>query len=339
MKLRSTLVSFALLFVAASAFAWPTCKGNWVQVPKGTGSTNGVIYITGDNLTFQCQVPPPVTPPVKPTPVSTSSNASSSASSAANSASNSASSSNQHQGQQQGQTANGGNASSTSSATENGNNSNNTSSVTNIAAPKVPVATAYAPSVYPTVTCFKGFGAGIQTAPIGASFGGGKIDENCAILEAAKNAQSKLAFCKVYVSNKYVKKAGVTLADCLAEPEANVALVRESVFAPPVAPLPPPIEVETPGLTVIPATEFGTCSFPKGSRLTNECKAVLDTAVIYSKKASGGYVVIEADSLTGVLKSQATLAYLKHAGVDENNIMLRLTTTRNANVAVSYSEQ
>lgn len=326
MKLRSALVSFALLFVCSAAFAWPTCKGNWVQVPRGTGSANGLIYITGDNLTFQCQTTPK--PPTDPKPTSS---ATSAANSSSNSAASSSSTANQSQGQQQGQTqtATGGNA------TENGNNSNN--SVTNIAAPKIPVNTAYAPSVYPTVTCFKGFGAGVQTAPFGASFGGGKIDENCAILEAAKNAQSKLAFCKVYVSNKYVKKAGVTLADCLAEPAPSVTIIRETNFAPPVAVIPPVIE--TPALTVIPATDFGVCSFPTGSRLTNECKAILDTAVIYSKKASGGYVVIEADALTGVLKTQATQKYLERAGVDGNNILIKMTKKPTTGVAVSYSEQ
>jgi hypothetical protein len=57
--------------------------------------------------------------------------------------------------------------------------------------------------------CFKGYGGGVQTMPVGVSMGAGKIDENCAILEAAGRARTLLAFCKVYISNKYVKKAGV----------------------------------------------------------------------------------------------------------------------------------
>jgi len=101
----------------------------------------------------------------------------------------------------------------------NGNGANNSSysSTTNVAADKIPVASAIAPPVIPTSPCFKGVGVGVQTMAVGASFGGGKVDENCAILEASRLAPSLIAKCKVYISNKYVKKAGVTLDDCLAE--------------------------------------------------------------------------------------------------------------------------
>jgi hypothetical protein len=148
--------------------------------------------------------------------------------------------------------------SSTSSATNNGNGSNNASysSTTNIAAPKIPVATAYAPNVYPTATCFKGISAGVQTVPVGFSFGGGKIDENCAILEAARAAKNRLAFCKVYVSNKYVSRAGVTLVDCLLDPQPPAVLETAPVVVPePVAPQPIIIYVQPTPPVVIPAPE------------------------------------------------------------------------------------
>ena len=93
---------------------------------------------------------------------------------------------------------------STSSASNNGNGngngSNNSSFSSTVEAPKIPVQTAYAPPAIPTAQCFKGMSGGAQTMAFGASFGGGKIDQNCAILEAARSAPSLLARCKVYGS-------------------------------------------------------------------------------------------------------------------------------------------
>ena len=119
---------------------------------------------------------------------------------------------NQKQGQTQSQTANGGSSSADASGNGvgNGNNSNDTT-VNN---PRQ-IATAISPEVLPTVPCFKGVGIGGQSAAFGFSFGGGKIDENCAELEAARQAPTRIARCKVYLLNKYVQKAGVTLEDCL----------------------------------------------------------------------------------------------------------------------------
>lgn len=179
----------------------------------GTSSANGAIEVTGDHLTFQCQTHQnPQGDPIQNTVTNTSnSNSSSGASSTSSATGGNAS---QKQGQSQSSENN-----NASSASNSGNNSAYNSE-TNIAAPKIPVETAYAPSIYPTVTCFKGIGAGVQTGPFGGSFGGGKIDDNCAILEAAAKAKNRLTYCKVYVSNKYVKKAGVTLADCMYDPPA-----------------------------------------------------------------------------------------------------------------------
>ncbi len=65
------------------------------------------------------------------------------------------------QGQKQGQ------QQSSSSNNTGGNSANSYSSQTNVAAPTVPVNTAFAPTQIPTVSCFKGFGAGVQTVPAG----------------------------------------------------------------------------------------------------------------------------------------------------------------------------
>ncbi len=221
---------FAVVILAcASAFAWPSCSGIWQQVPTGTSNAGGAIYVTGDHITFQCQ------PKQKPTGDPTQNiltNTSSSNSSAGASSTSSATGGNANQKQNQSQSSENNNQ---SSANNSGNNSEY-SNETNIAAPKIPVATAYAPSTYPTVTCFKSYGAGMQTMPVGVSLGGGKIDENCAILEAAAKAKNRLSYCKVYVSNKYVKKAGVTLEDCMQEPQA-LPVVATPVVAQPTAPI------------------------------------------------------------------------------------------------------
>jgi hypothetical protein len=122
----------------------------------------------------------------------------------------------------------------TSSAANNGNNSNNSTTTINEA--KIPVNTAYAPTALPTMGCFKGFGAGVQTAQAGVSFGGGKVDENCERLEVARSygiAGSWDAYCRVMITNKYSKEAGVTFADCMKR-------VTEVPAPPPAPPAPAP---------------------------------------------------------------------------------------------------
>ena len=98
-----------------------------------------------------------------------------------------------------------------SSATRgNGNNSDNSTYI-------VPrqVASAIAPSVAPTVPCFKGYSGGGQSATFGFSFGSGKIDQNCSRLESSRLAPSLVARCKIFITVKWAKQAGVTMEDCL----------------------------------------------------------------------------------------------------------------------------
>jgi hypothetical protein len=148
-------------------------------------------------------------------------------------------------------TATGGNQTQTSTSSANGNgvgngdNSNNYSSTTNV--PR-DVATAFAPTVLPTTPCFKGFSGGGQGTMFGFSFGGGKIDANCADLEASRLAPSLISRCKVYLMNKYVKAAGVTMTDCLAVPQPAAPIV---IPAPPAPQLQPVINITVPPATVI----------------------------------------------------------------------------------------
>jgi hypothetical protein len=153
---------------------------------------------------------------------------------------------NANQGQKQGQSQSSSNTNTSAlAASNNGNGSNNASysSETNIAAPKMPVSTAYAPTTLPTSPCTKGFSAGLQTLPFGGSFGANTVDKNCVILEAARNAPNILAFCKVYVTHKAVKAAGVTLADCIGpKPDPPQPVVIEKRVEVPVV-VEKPVEV------------------------------------------------------------------------------------------------
>lgn len=133
------------------------------------------------------------------------------------------------------------------SANATNNSSGNSTSVnetTNVAADKIPVNTAYSAAPYPTAQCFKGYGAGGQATMFGFSVNGGKIDENCAILETARSFDSvgeRFAGCKVKIANKYAKKAHVTLEDCM-----NVPLPVPAFTPTPVAPPAQPIVIEVP---------------------------------------------------------------------------------------------
>lgn len=258
------LVLATLCSPAAKAWNCPAGQQR-VQAPAGTPTT-APYYDVVEGIAFVCE-PIPTTPP--PSTSGSSANAASNANSTSTSNSSSqanggnatstATGGNQQQKQNQSQTATGGNATGgnasaqggTASASNNGNGSNNASysNTTNVAASKIPVASAYAPPVLPANPCFKGFGVGVQTMAVGGSFGGGKIDGNCAILETARLAPSLLAKCKVYITDKYAKAAGVTLDDCLLQEAVPV----QAEVAAPVQAVPVVVNVQPAAPVVIPA--------------------------------------------------------------------------------------
>ena len=260
--LRYLIIALAL---CSPALAW-NCTGNdiRVQVPPGTQGTGtgdapgNVVTVQG--ITFECEPPTPVTPtaPVVPPITNTNINNANSASNSAsnsNSSSNSTSSSNQNQTQKQRQTqtqtATGGNANSSSNATGgnaigNGDNANNTT----VNEAKIPVASAYAPTAFPSAPCVKSYGGGAQTMAFGASFGAGKIDPGCDERETARAFAllgSKLAACKVMIQGKEAKKAGITLEDCLGPKLVPVQVIS----AVPVQVAPAQIIVPAPSVTII----------------------------------------------------------------------------------------
>jgi hypothetical protein len=186
---------------------------------------------------------------------------------------------------------------SSAAASNNGNGSNDTSITTNVEAPKIPVSTAYAPNAYPTAPCFKGYGAGVQTMPVGISAGGGKVDENCAILETARSlalAGARPAYCQVMATDKYVKKAyGKNIQkfidDCMyQEPQPPVAQPQPPVqiFVPSGTPAaavketPTPVVQAPPAPPVEPEHLVALCTFSKAITCTNKVGPAANVGVV-----------------------------------------------------------
>jgi hypothetical protein len=250
--------------------------------------------------------------------------------------------------QKQGQT-----QSSTSSASNNGNGSNNAtySSVENVAASKIPVATAYAPVMGPTASCFKPFGGGVQTAPVGLSFGSGRIDSNCVLMEDARSfaeSGSRLAYCKIMLTKKEVKKAGITMEDCLAQPQPEAVVVPVQVSPPVAVVVPPPaVVIPTPAAIVAIPTPVkpeprsslvGICSFAEGAALACAkdqtsspqrypgvaCKRMLDEAVsLLSQNPDATLQIITAGTnknIVSVARSNNILHFFVEHGISTRQI-------------------
>jgi len=115
------ILLFALTLLSGTAFAWPACSGNWIQVPAGTSSANGAV-VTENGQTFQCQKPAP-TPTPTPTSVSNTNTNQQSQTQG------------QSQGQGQSQTANGGNAKSTATGGSVTGSGNSTVGINNTIGP------------------------------------------------------------------------------------------------------------------------------------------------------------------------------------------------------------
>ena len=150
-------------------------------------------------------------------------------------------------------TATGGNQSQSSTSSANGNgvgNGNNSDNSSTIINDQRSVASAYAPSMNATAECFKPIAGGGQGLLFGASFGGGKIDENCARLEASRQAPSIIARCKIFLTVKFAKEAGVTMDDCMPQPKL-VSVVAAPIISVPVPQPPINLTVSMPPQTIV----------------------------------------------------------------------------------------
>ena len=135
---------------------------------------------------------------------------------------------------------------SSASANGNGNNSNNYTENNPRQTPS-----AIPAFVASTASCFKGGTIAGSSAAFGFSLGGGRIDENCARLEAARIAGtfSKIVGCKTLLQNKYVVG---TLEECVGEPKTII--VEAPPVAVPVQPAPViTVNVPAPIVTIVPA--------------------------------------------------------------------------------------
>jgi hypothetical protein len=213
---------------------------------------------------------------------------------------------NSTQGQKQGQ----GQTQSSSSNNSGGNSSNSYSSNTQVDASKIPVNTAFAPTTIPTVSCFKGFGAGVQTMPVGASFGGGKIDPNCRALQTTLHAPNRVTFCKLFINLQDSKAAHITMEDCMAsEP-------KEEVVAPPPAPAPQPINIytspvaETPAPAPVAPPEYKTEMTVLPDQLMWSCTF----ANALSCKGATGPSIISVSSICKSMLLQAKKGLLANPG-------------------------
>jgi hypothetical protein len=121
----------------------------------------------------------------------------------------------QTQGQVQGQNQSN-SLTNSNTATNQGNNSTQSTAFNQVRQ----TASAIAPDTFPTSPCFKTASGAGQGAGFGFSLGAGKVDEGCDARETARilaSMGSKTAACKLIVSTKASKRAGVTLADCLID--------------------------------------------------------------------------------------------------------------------------
>ena len=300
--MKKFLAVAVLMFASCGmSLAWNCSTSGQVrvQVPTGTtgsGTGDGPGQVVVDNgLTFECETLPTSTPPSVSNTNTNNSNSTSTSTSGSTSnatggnatATGGNSTSNQTQGQKQGQSQSSNNQSAGGSVSNVGN------SVENIAAPKIPVATADAPPVFSTVNCFKGFSGGAQTAVAGLSFGGGGIDKNCAAERAAQDylaSGNRLAFCKVMVTTKQSKDAGVTLEDCMNVPVRPIVTV--SAPAPVVQPVVQPqvviVEIPMPHetVTVTPAPKPASVKHAARRKIgqPKPCYVIQDQCVVVGHK-------------------------------------------------------
>lgn len=223
-----------------------------------------------------------------------------------------------------------------SAASNNGNGANNStySSQTNVAASKIPVETAYAYAAQPTVNCASTYGAGGQGAAFGLSLSGTKIDRNCADLEAARKAPNRLSYCKVYIMNDYVRKAGVSLQDCLTMD------VTTQVITPvptPIAAVAPPIQVTVQlppveqNIATTPVRSQGDLIFVGDCRTQryNTCVAFMNKAIAMVKERHGSRIIVY-----GPLASGRALSYL-YSSLDNDQVEARLQDDQNDVISFS----
>lgn len=121
--------------------------------------------------------------------------------------------------------------SNTNSNANSGNNSDQSVTVQgdNYDAPRIPVATAYAPNIAPTAVCMGSSSAGAQGVTFGVSLGTSWTDDNCMLLEQVRTVASVIGdreiaaemMCEVKAYKEARARAGKPCGS--AQPVAAVA--------------------------------------------------------------------------------------------------------------------
>lgn len=318
---RFVIAPMVLMFASClTAFAWPTCKGQWVSVPKTT--TGGTLYSTGD-LLFQCQTP---TPPSTP---NTSSNSSSN--STANSSSSSASTSTavakqkQNQSQNQTQIATGGEATASNGDQSNAQSTSFNSTYTETR--QTPMA--YSPEAIPSAPCRSGFSGGGSTGFGAFSVGSSKRDEECDLRETARAFAllgNPEAAARILCETKGAKKAKLDQETCskvMARQQQSGNYVERTQPTILVVPVQNPQSYKT-ETVVTPGPQVSSLAVcPK---FDNPCKRALDEAVLFYKHEEGGQVSISAsprdqklaDDMRRYLSKEGVRSVITNVSEDNN---------------------
>lgn len=143
--------------------------------------------------------------------------------------SSNANSNKQAQGQQQGQAQSSRNRNDNRSSANTSNDQSVTVQGDNYDAPRIPVATAYAPNIAPTAVCMGSSSAGAQGVTFGVSFGSSWTDDNCMLLEQVRTVASVIGdreiaaemMCEVKAYKEARARAGKPCGS--AQPVAAIA--------------------------------------------------------------------------------------------------------------------
>jgi hypothetical protein len=191
---------------------------------------------------------------------------------------------------------------------------------------------------------------------VGGSLGFGHVDKNCAILETARAGAlygNKMAFCKVYLKDKYVKQSGLTLDECLVTPQLTpqpAVVASQPVSLPtPVAPtevrivtVPAPIVDPIPVVSNVGTIHYigefkmdqvpgsGVCPSPR-ALVTPAGKNVLDLAL--ETVPDHGKIIIAGTPRNAV----ASMRYLS-LHIPKERVMIRIDDNQDATVSVSTWE-
>lgn len=345
MKYRN-LVVIAILAFASFAFADNDKGGS----PGNNGGGNGGCGV--GQTTDGCPTP---TPTPAPTPGGTGSSSSSSSSTggSVNGSGNSSNKNTNAQGQQQGQSSKNKNtnnvgSSSDSSASDNGNGNgngaNDTTITTNVAAPKIPVATAYAPAAIATVPCFKAYSGGGQASNFGFSIGGGKVDGTCQTLEVARSyaiSGSRKAYCKMMVNLKQSKQAGITFDDCMYEEPAPQASSAAASMPPAKAQSTATVVVANPPSAepVVNTVLVQRAASPEMGcdKADNICKARLDDSIMYLQHNPDSYIILtHGGDVANAAAAAQIQALLVKGGISRDRIKFADGTPKLGRVDITF---